>query len=181
MMMSTKLPNEERPVDPQAQENIDRILHADAPKGSIGAATARAASHGGVGPHNILAVLNEMGHIRPTPEPKPTRAKPIRGVCVNCGKNWSRHYSVNDGDGAPHCHADPFSTRFSLERAAPEPPAPATGKLTKEDAERFRDLMETLTSRIHNEQNAAQVLFNAGQLREAAHAELDAFLADHTA
>ena len=75
MMMSTKLPNEERPVDPQAQENIDRILHADAPKGSIGAATARAASHGGVGPHNILAVLNEMGHIRPTPEPKPTRAK----------------------------------------------------------------------------------------------------------
>ena len=32
MMMSTKLPNEERPVDPQAQENIDRILHADAPK-----------------------------------------------------------------------------------------------------------------------------------------------------
>ena len=147
-MMSTKLPNEERPVDPQAQENIDRILHADAPKGSIGAATARAASHGGVGPHNILDVLNEMGHIRPTPEPKPTRAK-------------------RSDAGKP--------------RLKPEQPAPATGKLTKEDAERFRDLMETLTSRIHNEQNAAQVLFNAGQLREAAHAELDAFLADHTA
>lgn len=61
----------------------------------------------------------------------------------------------------------------TTKEAAPAP-APASGKLSKEDMSRWRDLMATVSGR-RTEMDQAIARF------EAAEEELDAWIADHTA
>lgn len=67
------------------------------------------------------------------------RSTPVRGVCVNCGKNWSRHYNRHDDVMLAYCEKS-GTRKFTLERT-PEPAAPVqAGKLTSEQVSRLRDL-----------------------------------------
>jgi hypothetical protein len=66
------------------------------------------------------------------PKPaKKTRSAPVKGLCVNCGKNFSRH--KQNSSGVPEwCYADrQDSPIFSLEPAPKPTPAAPAGALTQ--------------------------------------------------
>lgn len=132
-MMSTRLPNEEQPVDPAAQAKAQSILHGE--------------------PSNLNAGMSS------TP---PT---------IPAGYHRGKDGKIRKD------RADAGQKRV----ATPEPPAPATGKLTKEQRARLVDLIQSKDTRY--------VQFEAAQTRAdecdkafaTAQEELDAFIDSLTA
>ena len=114
--------------------------------------------------------------------PKPRRTS-VKGVCVNCGKNWSRHTIGADDDGkeVSWCTAGGDNTeRFSLERKPAPAPAPEQGKLSSTQASRLLDLIASAESR-RVEWDAAQAHASKAQERmHDADAELLAFIRENT-
>ena len=100
---------------------------------------------------------------------KPTRRPAVKGVCVNCGKNWSRHF-----DGFCYAHHAPDSPRFSLERKA-DPPAPVQqGALTLEQAKHIRALQVKLVDAYEQHRISSENLDGVSE-------EIDLYLQSLTA
>ena len=106
-----------------------------------------------------------------------SRRTPVKGVCVNCGKHYSRHIRV---DEFAYCNQDRQS-HFTLEREPVKPAEAAPGAITREQAQRLADLIASKESR-RVEWDAS---WDAAQMREqkftAACVELDDFIASITA
>lgn len=68
-----------------------------------------------------------------------------------------------------------------IPRKHAEPPAPATGKLSKEDASRLVDLIDSVSNAQALEQEWAISSSKATKRRQELEAERDAFIAEHTA
>ena len=58
----------------------------------------------------------------------PTRRTPVKGVCVKCGKHYSRHIRV---DEFAYCNQDRQS-HFTLQREPVKPAEAAPGAITRE-------------------------------------------------
>ncbi len=96
-----------------------------------------------------------------TPAPKPTRKPPVKGVCVNCGKNWSRHIIEDPEARIAYCGSGPESTLFSLER--PNKAEATPGALTRTNVEQINHLMGLYWAAYMNQADATAQLKQRGE------------------
>lgn len=91
---------------------------------------------------------------------KPTRRSPIKGLCVNCNKHWSRHHYDNERNVA-YCDSD-RDMWFSTEPAPKaEPAAQVAGALSQEQIEHIRTLAEAKIQALDANTKAEQAMMEA--------------------
>ena len=106
-----------------------------------------------------------------------SRRTPVKGVCVNCGKHYSRHIRV---DEFAYCNQDRQS-HFTLEREPVKPAEAAPGAITREQAIRLTGLIQVRESRCSQWEAAVDHATACEGVYQAALAELDDFIASITA
>ena len=104
-----------------------------------------------------VMAIREAVKDTPAPPLKPAKQRrpPVKGVCVNCGKNYSRHPVKNEEERLAWCTTDLNGTVFSLERVDPPAPAATAGALTEANAMRIWELNADIV-RTFEESKTAQ-------------------------
>ena len=90
-----------------------------------------------------------------------TRRPAVKGVCVNCGKNWSRHFGHDkSGCEIPYC-TKACETVFSI-APAPRKPEPAqAGGLSDAQIDRIKELMEAREQALDANTKAEEAMLRA--------------------
>ena len=127
---------------------------------------------------NLAApTLDGISTVTQANEQAPARRTPVKGVCVKCGKHWSRHHERPDGNR--ECYAG--GPLFTLERAPVKPAEAAPGAISTDQAMGLHNLISARESKRALWESATDHATACEEAFGAAVRELDDFIASITA